>query len=185
MEDWKLAPIFIGTLRLEFGNSILSISRHNPRTLLLDPPMKHYIPTGAGCQMDGVTWVAYWLTQSPCFFAVMVTKLRQNLAAVQSAPQFLPTQVRDQALHILSYGLKDDSFTSDASWFVTRDLLSKMAPRMELMGHRYDWVPFLEKGIAIAQRFDEISRVAEYQLQLGILRLLTNLMRQSKLCGSA
>jgi hypothetical protein len=47
--------------------------------------------------MDGVlTGVAMADGNPPQLFRrMMVTKLRQSLAAVQATPQFLPTQVRD------------------------------------------------------------------------------------------
>ena len=98
------------------------------------------------------------------FRRMMVTKLRQSLAAVQATPQFLPTQVRDQALHILSYGLKKEARDVEGCWKSTRYLLLEMAPRMELMGHRLDWLPFLKQAANAAQHNGDIHTFTHWHI---------------------
>lgn len=108
------------------------------------------------------------------FRKMLVTKLRQSLSAVQSAPMTLPAPIRDQALHILSYALNKDAVEESVAWPLTSKLLLELAPRMELMGHRLDWMPFLERGIVASQLQNESKAAAEYELQLGILYRLVS-----------
>lgn len=125
-----------------------------------------------GLAMDSITMDSGHFPQ--LFRKMMATKLRQSLCAVQSSPQSLPSDVRDQALHILSYALKEDALASEATWQITRDLLLALAPRMELMGHRYDWMPFLEKAAEYCQKCEEIADLAEFQLQIALIYRLSN-----------
>ena len=133
----------------------------------------------AGVTMDGVLMADGNPPQ--LFRRMMVTKLRQSLAAVQSAPQFLPTQVRDQALHILSYGLKKEARDVEGCWKSTRYLLLEMAPRMELMGHRLDWLPFLKQAANAAQHNGDIHTLAHSQLFVAqMLRQISEFQEASQ-----
>ena len=136
-----------------------------------------------GVTMAGVTIAGVAMADNnppQLFRRMMVTKLRQSLAAVQATPQFLPTQVRDQALHILSYGLKEEAIPTNERWTVTRNLLLELAPHMELMGHRLDWIPYLEQGFREGEKRDETQTVGECQLQLGLIYRLLGEFDQSQ-----
>lgn len=95
--------------------------------------------------------------------------LKRSLAQVQACSGPLPEDVRDQALHALSFGLKLATV-----WPLTRTLLLDLAPRMEQMGHRDDWLPYLEQGITCSQHCADLLTAAELQLQVGYLQRLCN-----------
>ena len=90
-----------------------------------------------------------------------LTRLADNAA--------LPTAAeRDQALHVLSFALANAT-----AWPLARDLLLTLAPRMEQLGHRSDWIPYLERGLQVSESRCDAQTAGECQLQLGLLyRLL-------------
>jgi len=90
--------------------------------------------------------------------------LQGSLAQVQASRHTLPTVVRDQALHTLTFALK----LADA-WPLTRTLLLDLAPKMEQMGQRDEWIPFLKQGLQQSQQFNDWEAVAYLHLQLGML----------------
>ncbi len=101
----------------------------------------------------------------PTVFRSFILRTAQlTVDGLQSAPPMLPPDVRDQALHTLSF-----CFKLEDAWQLTRDILLNLAPKMELMGHRYDWIPYLEQGIEVSLHREDRRSAAEYQLQLGIL----------------
>jgi tetratricopeptide (TPR) repeat protein len=76
----------------------------------------------------------------------------------------LTAEEREQAWHVLDYGLK----TADA-WPAARALLLALAPQMERAGFRHEWLPYLEAGVACSRT--ERDGAAEAQLSLHIGRL--------------
>lgn len=97
------------------------------------------------------------------------------LNRVGATANLLPTDVRQQALHALSYalGLAD-------IWPVARDLLLALAPKLEQAGHREDWMPYLVQGIAAGEGQGDWPTVAEFQLQLGMLYRMLSEFAQAK-----
>jgi len=82
------------------------------------------------------------------------------------APHFL-AEARERALHTLRFAL-----TLDAAWPGARDLLLLLAPKMEMSGHRDDWISYLERGVAFSQEQDDHRAEAELRLYVGeLLRL--------------
>ncbi|MEM7129679.1 MAG: tetratricopeptide repeat protein [Chloroflexota bacterium] len=73
----------------------------------------------------------------------------------------------DRALNILSY-----AFELPDLWSETRELLLTMVPKMEMAGHRGDWIPYLEKGIAIGELQNDHLGSGEVYLAMGYLEFL-------------
>ncbi len=100
--------------------------------------------------------------------------LRRNLIYMQrqvcAAEQQLSDEIRTQALHTLSYALAEQEL-----WPLVRELLLALAPKMELGGHREDWLPYLTQGLEQSKLMADRQTAAECQLQMGLLyRLLSN-----------
>ena len=100
--------------------------------------------------------------------------LRRNLIYMQrqicATEQQLSDETRTQALHTLSYALAEQEL-----WPLVRELLWALAPKMELGGHREDWLPYLTQGLEQSRVMADPSAMAECHLQLGLLyRLLSN-----------
>lgn len=74
---------------------------------------------------------------------------------------------RARALHVLSFSL-----ALAEAWPATRDLLLQLAPKMEQAGHRDDWLPDLERGVARSQAQHDHLAEAELARFIGeLLRL--------------
>lgn len=73
-------------------------------------------------------------------------------------------EARERALHVLSF-----SFALAEAWPATRDLLLQLAPKMEQAGHRDDWLPDLERGVARSQAQDDPLAEAELAWFIGEL----------------
>lgn len=100
--------------------------------------------------------------------------LRRNLIYIQrlvhTADQQLSDEVRTQALHTLSYAMAERDL-----WPLVRELLLALAPKMELGGHREDWLPYLTQWLDQSRLMADLSAMAECHLQLGLIyRLLSN-----------
>jgi len=98
------------------------------------------------------------------FRAFILRTLQGSVAQVQTSGQALSTVVRDQALHTLTFALK-----LTEAWPLTRTLLLELAPKMEQMGQRDEWIPYLEQGLQQSQQFNDREAVAYLHLQLGML----------------
>ncbi len=98
------------------------------------------------------------------FTNYIIAGVEASLARVQAAEHVVPESDRQQAWHLLSFGLKLDD-----AWPVTRELLLALAPKMELAGFREEWIPYLEKGIQCAQKVGDGLVAAECELQIGML----------------
>ena len=104
------------------------------------------------------------------FTNYIIAGITALLVRVQAAAYVVPEADRQQAWHLLSFGLKLDD-----AWPVTRELLLALAPKMELAGFREEWIPYLVKGIQCAQKVGDEVTVAEYELAIG---LIYHLLRQ-------
>jgi tetratricopeptide (TPR) repeat protein len=76
--------------------------------------------------------------------------------------QDLSSETREQAWHLLDYGLK-----LTHGWEAVRKLLLALAPRMERDGFRHEWLPYLEGGVAFSQRMQDVSAEAQLSLYIG------------------
>ncbi len=100
--------------------------------------------------------------------------LRRNLIYIQrlvhATDQQLSDEVRTQALHTLSYAMAELDL-----WPLVRELLLALAPKMELGGHREDWLPYLTQGLEQSKMMGDLKTAAECHLQMGLLyRLVSN-----------
>lgn len=98
------------------------------------------------------------------FCDFILRTLQGSLAQVQAAGNVLSDDLRDQALHILTFALK-----LEEAWPFTRTLLINLAPKLEQMGHRDDWMPYLEQGLQYSQALGDQETLARLHLQLGML----------------
>lgn len=87
----------------------------------------------------------------------------------------LPPPDRDQALHTLTYALK-----LPEGWHQTRDLLLRLAPKMEQAGYRDEWIPYLEQGIRQGQQAGDIEAQAELHFHLGQLYQLRSKYEEAR-----
>lgn len=94
----------------------------------------------------------------------IVRTLQGSVAQVQTSGHALSTVVRDQALHTLTFALK-----LTEAWPLTRMLLLDLAPKMEQMGQRDEWIPYLEQGLQQSQQVGDQDAAARLHLQLGML----------------
>jgi tetratricopeptide (TPR) repeat protein len=95
--------------------------------------------------------------------------LRQSLHRVNGNGPRVPEEERQQAWHILSYGL-----AIDGAWGEARDLLLSLSPMMEQAGFRDDWISYLTVGFERAQAQGERSTQGEIAIQLGLLNQLAS-----------
>lgn len=105
---------------------------------------------------------------------------RFTLEMIQQAGAILAPTERDQALHILSYALD-----LDEAWPLVRDMILAMAPKMELMGHRYDWMEYLKIAAQKSQEQGELDSRAEFHLQIALIYRLLNQLDQAWLWAIA
>jgi tetratricopeptide (TPR) repeat protein len=71
------------------------------------------------------------------------------------------------ALHLLDFALE-----LEEAWPQARDLLLRLAPRMEQAGHRDDWRPYLERAVAVTPRTQDLDAAGEFAFYLGQLHEL-------------
>jgi len=104
-------------------------------------------------------------TYTDIFTSYIVNAACEALGQVQQSAGQIPEEVRAQAWHLLDYALG-----VDAAWPHVRELLLTLSPKMEMAGHREEWLPFLRTGIErSAARQD---RAVEARLSLAIGQLL-------------
>jgi len=101
----------------------------------------------------------------PQFFRHAAVRIaRHSLGQIQLCDQALPEAVRIQALHILTYALH-----LGEHWPLARDLLLRLAEKLEQSGYREGWRPLLEYSLQLSQRYNDRNTAAELQLHLGYL----------------
>jgi len=104
----------------------------------------------------------------PSLFRQYITNsLEVTLAAIPRDGALLSAEIRDRALHVLSFALKQPDF-----WPCTRDLLLLLAPKLEQAGHREDWLPYLTAGLKQSLALGDVQTEAELGLQVGRLHYL-------------
>lgn len=108
-------------------------------------------------------------TYSNIFERYVCAGLRQSLHRVNGIGPRVPEEERQQAWHILSYGL-----AIDGAWAEARDLLLSLSPMMEQAGFRDDWISYLTVGFERAQAQKERSTQGEIAIQLGLLNQLAS-----------
>ncbi|MBX3012175.1 MAG: tetratricopeptide repeat protein [Caldilineaceae bacterium] len=114
-------------------------------------------------------------TTYPALFRTFIEQtLRRSLAQVQACGGLLPDDIRDQALHALSFGLKHT-----INWPLTRALLLCLGPQMEQIGYRYQWLPFLTGAITSSESMGDLAFTAECQLQIATLYRLLSQFEQA------
>lgn len=105
------------------------------------------------------------------FMAYLTRNLRYVFQLVKTETGALSAELRVQALHSLSYALN----VAD-EWTVARDLLFLLAPKMEVEGHREDWLPYLQQGLTQSIALADERATAECHFQIGLIqRMLSEL----------
>lgn len=104
-------------------------------------------------------------TYTDIFTSYIINGARGALAQVQESRGPVPEEVRAQAWHLLDYALG-----VDAAWPQVRELLLELAPKMEMAGHRHEWLPFLQTGVERSAVLND--RPVEAQLCLAVGKLL-------------
>lgn len=79
----------------------------------------------------------------------------------------LPDVTKTRVLHLLTYLLK-----MPAQWETTCPLLLRLAPHMEKMGHRQDWLALLQAGSLVAERQHDDQAMVHLALHIGYLHQL-------------
>jgi tetratricopeptide (TPR) repeat protein len=85
-------------------------------------------------------------------------------ARIAPEPEELSAEIREQAWHLLDYGLK-----LTHAWEAARTLLLLLAPRMEKDGFRQEWLPHLEGGVACSRHMKDAKTEAQLGLHIGRL----------------
>lgn len=112
----------------------------------------------------------------PGLFRRYIAKSVQiTLASIPQDAAVLTEEVRERALHVLSFALKMEDV-----WSTTRDLLLLLAPKLEQAGYRDDWLPYLEAGLKLSQACDDGRAEAELSLLIGQLHRLVSRFIQAR-----
>lgn len=111
------------------------------------------------------------------FQRYIVRNLRYLTQLVADSAPLPSDEVRSQALHSLNYGLSIPD-----SWQTTCALMLALAPKMEQAGHRYDWLPYLERAIRLSEQLHDLQSAAELTMQRGILYRLLSEFELAKHC---
>lgn len=109
------------------------------------------------------------------FRTYVANSARAALSTISADGSILPDEVRIRALHVLSFGLE-----WDAAWPAVRDLLLRMAPKMEQAGFRDEWLTYLESGVQQSQRCADRRAEAELRLYIGELHRLRSRFDQAR-----
>lgn len=115
------------------------------------------------------------LDPTATFERLLLKTATQTLAQLAASSALPTVSERDQALHVLSFAL-----VSATAWPLARDLLLTLAPRMEQLGHRTDWIPYLERGLQVSESRGDAQAAGECQLQLGLLYRLLGEFEQAQ-----
>lgn len=103
------------------------------------------------------------------FLPYLAAAMQLSLRAVQGAGAIVPDAEREQAWHLLSYALRHQE-----AWSLARQLLLTLAPKMEQVGFRSDWLAYLQQGVACADQLGDTGGAAEINLHIGQLHRLTS-----------
>lgn len=103
------------------------------------------------------------------FTTYIVNAARDALSRVQQNPGIITDKDRVQAWHLLGYALG-----VEAAWPQVRQLLLDLAPKMEMAGHREEWLAFLRAGIERSVAQQDVTVQAQLSLAVGLILRLTN-----------
>jgi tetratricopeptide (TPR) repeat protein len=103
------------------------------------------------------------------FRMLLMRSVAKVLATMDLQVPRLDDEERERSLYALSLALN-----LAEAWPDVRDLLSAIAPHMEMQGYRSEWEDFLEKGLAIAVNQGDTRAAAQFHLHLGRLAHLVN-----------
>lgn len=120
--------------------------------------------SGATCAMPKMTVTAEIESYPAIFRNSLLAMAHDAQHTIETTKHTPPVETRMQAVHLLDFLLKHTE-----TWPVARELLITLAPKMELAGHRDDWMPYLEKGIDYSRQQQEIVTEGELTAQLGLL----------------
>ena len=109
------------------------------------------------------------------FRDLIVSTTAYTFEVVQQAGDNISPELRSQTIHILEYALNLES-----AWKIAEDLLLTVAPHMERLGERIEWMDLLQFAIERCASHKYSALQAELQLQLGILYYLVNDYEQAK-----
>jgi tetratricopeptide (TPR) repeat protein len=98
------------------------------------------------------------------FKTYVVRSVHAALTRVKEQPPLLPDEVRERALHVLTY-----AFKLPEAWPGTRELLLALLPKMELIGHSGEWMDCLTQGARYSRACGDNEAAAEFSWQLGYL----------------
>lgn len=108
----------------------------------------------------------------PALFRANIVRTLQSvadaLASQYAHSTTLPEDVRERALHLVSFALK----LRDA-WPQTRAVLLSLAPWMEIQGYWQSWGEVLQQGLKMAEALDDRQACARLNLQIGRTMLLS------------
>ena len=93
---------------------------------------------------------------------------RHSLGQIEQCNVALAEPVRIQALHILTYALQ-----LEGQWLLARDLLLRLADKLEQSSYRAGWLPLLEQGLHLSQQHQDAKTTAELHLRIGYLLQLS------------
>lgn len=97
------------------------------------------------------------------------------VARIAPEPEELSAEIREQAWHLLDYGLK-----LTHAWEAVRKLLLLLAPRMEKDGFRQEWLPYLESGVACSRHMQDSKTEAQLSVHIGRLYRLRSELAEAQ-----
>ena len=106
-------------------------------------------------------------TYHQVFVGYMTNGLKESLARIQRHDNVVPDSDLRQALLLLDRGLQQDE-----AWDASRELLLELAPKMEQMGYRAGWIPYLERGIEQSNLQSDRMAAGTLHYQHGLLHRL-------------
>ena len=96
------------------------------------------------------------------FRHMLARSVEVALAAFDPTAPRLTEEDRERSLYVLSLALD-----LDEAWTAARDLTLTIAPHMETQGYRHEWIDFLAKGLAQAQKQGDQKAQAHLHLLLA------------------
>lgn len=112
----------------------------------------------------------------PAVFRQYIQRSAQiALETVRSAGPVLPVEQREQSLHALEFAM-----SLPEAWTEARDLLMSLGPRLDRAGLREDAAVFLQRGIEQCQATGDAAGQAEFEVQLGTLRMAAGRMEEAR-----
>lgn len=102
--------------------------------------------------------------------------LQEIHESIENCGSHLPDMLRDDALHLLKFGLQIRN-----AWITARKLLLILSPKMEIAGFRDEWISYLQQGVKIGESCQDFATTAELRFQIGyLLRLCSNFTESTR-----